>query len=454
MASEIKRLVQDERAQAFLRSFATERTRWPELVEATFLYGIHCLSQNYSLHALTVEQVRDITRATLKKPLHYAATPLRNGREAAPKRAMATKPSSSWRRGTPDTEPESDIPSTPEVPTNAPVSESRREIEAYGALLGKPWLDAAWEAFVTTTGYPSIEVDPTDEALRAAYDRLRLPAANLAAPRTFLDFIRGSIVHAMAAPPPPEPAPDVPSSPKPKAAPQTPSPVTGSQPQPRRLPKPATQVPSKVKRELEAQKANILRVRKTTTQRMHEALAKHRVEQYEARAAKPATRPARPSKPQSVGELRRLKQHRLTSAGANALEIATMLADSPFMKNVTTWVLAAGYWSHRAIDYKGWLGDYGPAHTRTVVPGDWSELEDADTLWLQQRRGSKKGDLPPYEWNLDVIDHEEPKRRPSSPPPVPLRATQPEVSTATGDVDPAFEWLVHEARIEGNTFAR
>ncbi|CAK4497499.1 unnamed protein product [Aphanomyces euteiches] len=40
-------------------------------------------------------------------------------------------------------------------------------------------------------------------------------------------------------------------------------------------------------------------------------------------------------------------------------------------------------------DFKGWLGDYGPAHTKSVIPAEWNDLDDEDTLWLRSTREMK-----------------------------------------------------------------
>ncbi|KDO26541.1 hypothetical protein SPRG_07943 [Saprolegnia parasitica CBS 223.65] len=335
MAFEYRRLLEDDRAKAYLRSFASERSRWNELVEATFLYGVHCIAQNYSLHALTTDQVVDITRATLKKPLHYQATHAVHAREAAPKRAMAAKPSSSWRRGSaeePSPNPVTPAPST----TPAPVlPDGRQELEMYAALVGKPWMEAAWQSFVATTGYPSIDVDASEDAFYTAYEALR-DAPTLTpqpAPRTFLAFVRAAMLHGM------RPRTQVASTMQAamEASPSQPSPArlaatTKSQPSPEktqstprarpRPPAPKKEAASKVKAELEAQTANVLRIRKNTTQRMHEALAKHKLHHMEAHASAPP----------------RLRSRPLARPGSKALEIADMLAASPFLQTVETYV--------------------------------------------------------------------------------------------------------------------
>ncbi|OQS07340.1 hypothetical protein THRCLA_00643, partial [Thraustotheca clavata] len=489
---EYKRIASNANVAAFLRSFGSERSRWNELIEATLLYGIHCLSQNYSLHTLTVDQVQDITRATLKQSTHYYASGGRKGVETCTKRAMALKPSSSWRQGSSEDVPHVvQEPIQEKIPTKAP--ESVREMDIYSNLLGKKWMNAAWDSFVATTGYPSIEIDPSHEEFAGAYKKLvkYVPPPELSiAPRTFLDFVRNAIVQAMQQPEPIPPTTYTPNpikvdSPKATDTPKTkniPRSITkeslhhtkdevNAQKKPgRRPPTPKTQVPSKVKQQLDANKAQVLRVRKNNTQRMHEALAKHRLELYEERTKESAS----PKTPTSLVA---------QSPGAKSLEIADLFTQNNLFQSVPAtasdepivpdpslqfelygdkearmadegcrvplsdrYRKAKDALKSREHDFKGWLGDYGPAHTRTVVPGDWSELDDADTLWLQQRRktvsldmsvhellgGKQSGDLPPYEWNLDIIDQE---NKPQAPPPPSV------LLDPVADVDPAFEWL-------------
>lgn len=47
--------------RSYLKSFSKETKRWNELIEATLCYGIHCLSSNFSLHALRVSDINEIT---------------------------------------------------------------------------------------------------------------------------------------------------------------------------------------------------------------------------------------------------------------------------------------------------------------------------------------------------------------------------------------------------------
>ncbi|RHY27037.1 hypothetical protein DYB32_007096 [Aphanomyces invadans] len=213
-----KHLQANESIQAFLRSFLHEKHRWNELVEATLLYGIHCISQNYSLQTLNVDQVQHITRVSCEQQfcLHDF------------------------------------------------LDLGHRDMDEWTHVLGKPWVDAAWQAFVTTTGYPVPAATASDSTVSASFRDLR-DSIVAKAPSTgvvnthitsneghlsFLDYLRGFVVYCPM---------------------------------------------SKIKHMLDKQKQHVLRVRKTNTQRMHEALAKSRIAAYEPPVRRPAIPPPQPS---------------------------------------------------------------------------------------------------------------------------------------------------------------
>lgn len=49
--------------ESFLRNFEHERLRLQEVLEVTLCYGVFCLSQNYSLKGMSVEELHAVTRA-------------------------------------------------------------------------------------------------------------------------------------------------------------------------------------------------------------------------------------------------------------------------------------------------------------------------------------------------------------------------------------------------------
>ena len=46
--------------RSYLRTFGSQHTKWNSLIESTLLYGIHCLSNNYTLQALSVQDIQQI----------------------------------------------------------------------------------------------------------------------------------------------------------------------------------------------------------------------------------------------------------------------------------------------------------------------------------------------------------------------------------------------------------
>lgn len=50
--------------ESFLRNFERERQRLQEVLEVTLCYGVFCLSQNFSLKGMSVEELRAVTSAS------------------------------------------------------------------------------------------------------------------------------------------------------------------------------------------------------------------------------------------------------------------------------------------------------------------------------------------------------------------------------------------------------
>ncbi|KAF0690003.1 Aste57867_18593 [Aphanomyces stellatus] len=459
----------NESVQAYLRSFQHEKHRWNELVEATLLYGIHCISQNYSLQTLNVDQVQQITRTLLKKPQHYFVHQSPSaGRGLAA--GVATKPSSAWRKGSaarespvdggndnsgvlqPTARQDTTIDSLPAppivrdgkyvawvIPSSHPAS--------------TPFLDRAWSTYVSTTGYPTPRALSTD-TVAASYVDLHVAASStLLSPMSstqnslsFLDYLRGFVVHCVATPLPL--ASPTPATPTAAAAPPSSKPTL-----PRTTPSTRTVIESKVKADVQARKQQVLRVRKTNTQRMHEALAKARLAAYEDAPSHPQTAHPHPPRLSSLGP------------GAKALEIAHLVGNSTFLQelpdegeiaspdvasaairmelygNPTQTTKEEGCFARPpprqpkkpiAHDFKGWLGDFGAPHTKSVVPADWTDLEDEDTRWLQRETttGRRRG------WDLDNLFDD------TDDTPADDQTSHPDI-LSHDQVDPAFEWLVH-----------
>ncbi|ETV70292.1 hypothetical protein, variant 1 [Aphanomyces astaci] len=446
-----KHLQANESIQAFLRSFLHEKHRWNELIEAMLLYGIHCMAQNYSLQTLNVDQVQHITRTLLRKPHHYFVHQQKTN-AATTSTTSAFKPPSAWRNGTSSVDDGAvrsggiDDSSDPLPPPPAPFShekqnppspvvrDGRRDMDEWTHVLGKPWVDAAWRAYVAATGYPCPSITTSSDSILHSYADLIAATSSIVVTNnhihipssshlSFLDYLRGFVVHCINSPARPSPTPpSIAAASKPSPQPRHAPPLLSSSSK-------AVPPQSKVKHELDRHKQHVLRVRKTNTQRMHEALARSRIAAYDP----PVRRAAMP--PASTPSLA------ATGPGAKALEIAHVFATSQFMHDLppstenddptindtpAQRMLRTELYGHhdlnpstlqatgcvappdrrqsnrrnvqpnRIHDFKGWLGDYGPAHTKTVAPPDWTDLEDEGSAWLQdaaRRRG--------YSWDLE-----------------------------------------------------
>ncbi|RHY78368.1 hypothetical protein DYB38_012195, partial [Aphanomyces astaci] len=206
-----KHLQANESIQAFLRSFLHEKHRWNELIEATLLYGIHCMAQNYSLQTLNVDQVQHITRTT-----HIA-------KETAPLLCPST-----------ENECSNDID---DVRVQAAICvakrhvASRRDIDEWTHVLGKPWVDAAWRAYVAATGYPCPSITTSSDSILHSYADLVAATSSIVVTNnhihipssshlSFLDYLRGFVVHCINSPARPPPTPSIAAASKPSPQPR------------------------------------------------------------------------------------------------------------------------------------------------------------------------------------------------------------------------------------------
>ncbi|RQM28651.1 hypothetical protein B5M09_006078 [Aphanomyces astaci] len=320
-----KHLQANESIQAFLRSFLHEKHRWNELIEAMLLYGIHCMAQNYSLQTLNVDQVQHITR--------------------------------------------------------------RRDMDEWTHVLGKPWVDAAWRAYVAATGYPCPSITTSSDSILHSYADLIAATSSIVVTNnhihipssshlSFLDYLRGFVVHCINSPARPSPTP--------------PSIAAASKPSPQPRAK-ALEI------------AHVF----ATSQFMHDL--------------PPSTENDDPT----INDTPAQRMLRTELYGHHDLNPSTLQA---------TGCVAPP-------DFKGWLGDYGPAHTKTVAPPDWTDLEDEGSAWLQdaaRRRG--------YSWDLERIQLEGQSKegRPFDEG----RNLDGHGEASGGEAeedDPAFEWLVHDS---------
>ncbi|ETK85500.1 hypothetical protein, variant 2 [Phytophthora nicotianae] len=204
------------------------------------------------------------------------------------------------------------------------------------------------------------------------------------------------------------------------------------QPQPRhsrQIPRSLQHVQSKIQPELDSRRQKILRVRKTQSQRMAETLARARLAEYDVRRELQDVRERRLGpKKMPISEI---------TKGAAALEIVDDFMKSPLMdkfgrgnlptsgdtdqqRSAQKDPLKEELYGTAALDssflgckpapeprrrseseqkqprrnYNGWLGDFGPLHTKTVRP-EWDEAED-DAADLEP--GAKRTN---FEWNFE-----------------------------------------------------
>ncbi|KAL7694850.1 hypothetical protein Plhal304r1_c001g0004521 [Plasmopara halstedii] len=195
-------------------------------------------------------------------------------------------------------------------------------------------------------------------------------------------------------------------------------------------------VKSKIQPDLDARRKKILRVKKTQSQRIAETLARARLAEYDAR------RELQGGREQNL----RIKKTPISeiTTGAAALEIVDDFMKSPLMdkfsqENVPnstevkpptkngiiqkdplkeelygTVALDSSFLGCKCVpkrrlhpesetksrrrNYNGWLGDFGPLHTKTVRP-EWNECEE-DAF------SPKCSNQATYEWNFNHLPKE------------------------------------------------
>ncbi|KAG7393204.1 hypothetical protein PHYPSEUDO_011209 [Phytophthora pseudosyringae] len=225
--------------------------------------------------------------------------------------------------------------------------------------------------------------------------------------------------------------------------------------QPRQVPRSLQGVQSKIQPELNAARQKILRVKKTQSQRMAETLARARLAEYDARRELQDVRDRHLApKKMPISEI---------TKGAAALEIVDDFMKSPLMDKFGhedlptssglkqsstetgrqrpaqkdplkeelygTAALNSSFLGCNPVPeprrrsesrpkqprrkYNGWLGDFGPLHTKTVQP-EWGEAED-DAVDPEPRTRGTGGTK--FEWNFEhlpgghheTVDYPEPQ---------------------------------------------
>ncbi|TYZ57217.1 hypothetical protein PybrP1_011167 [[Pythium] brassicae (nom. inval.)] len=304
------------------------------------------------------------------------------------------------------------------------------EIDYFASLFGKQFVDAAWAVFAGTQL-------PTRPALEVQFVRLdqrtvpgRFPACELpvASFAVFLgEYVKRCVSQRQ------HPVPDdahvdkvvsapvsavstAPDATKHSRAPRTAPTRVAAVQSARAAPKALAHVRSTLKPELDARREKLLRVKKTQTQLMKESLARTRLAEYEAKRMLDAAGYRRSG---SGCELSRKMPLADITTGAAALEIADGFMTSPLLgsfggkenegdRRVDTRArndsLREELYGAAALDdsflgcktpprrreqrptttttkpsrrYNGWLGDFGPQHTKTVVT-EWGAPDDDD----------------------------------------------------------------------------
>jgi hypothetical protein len=54
-------LLKIDAVKSYLRNFQVEKARWNEVLGITLCYGMLCLSRNYSLQGMSVNELREVT---------------------------------------------------------------------------------------------------------------------------------------------------------------------------------------------------------------------------------------------------------------------------------------------------------------------------------------------------------------------------------------------------------
>uniref|UniRef100_H3HCU2 Uncharacterized protein n=1 Tax=Phytophthora ramorum TaxID=164328 RepID=H3HCU2_PHYRM len=219
--------------ETYLRNFEGERARYQEVLDITLCYGVQCLARNFSLKGMSCNELRTITGYDEAKTRDFyvrnASRP--TTREQRAPMEVRTKPSHSWRDG------EVEMPDFPEPSAAADNGSSNvkdvTERVHYAHSMGR----AVDEESSASTGE-----EETFNDKQGAISRREGAVRN-----------RG------------------PLHPQPQ------------QRQPRQIPRSLQQVQSKIQPELDARRQKVLRVKKTQSQRMAEALARARLAEYDAR---------------------------------------------------------------------------------------------------------------------------------------------------------------------------
>ncbi|GLD95270.1 hypothetical protein PINS_up003914 [Pythium insidiosum] len=485
---------------SYARNFDGEREKLQDILEIALCYGIHCLSRNFQLKGITVDELRNVTKFEKIRSLDFFVRGTTRSPSTHPPsdpQPVYRKPPHSWRDGdrastsavsilSADSEgnkgSKASSEEAPEVYFAATLTPRATwdEIEFYTTLLGKRFVDVAWATYSARSS-AHLDASALDERMRrldqrkqpSSFPSIEFPVCSFV---EFLHaYIKTSVMsNAIGGAPLGEVEGDVAdqlssialdSQSRAKG-------VTGQNPVPSEMSRPKLQqrrekvsttrhaqrrkashagaydhVPSKIQPDLQAKREKLLRIKKTQTQLMKESLARARLAEYETRQRVDSTTDKRPRAATGVDSQR--MPLRSISPGAAALEIVDGFMTSPILdkfsgetaqakgaevprrndpireelygtaalddsfigcrvpserpQSVARQGQSSTTTRHAKRDFSGWLGDFGPPHTKTVRPS-WevdaasSDSDHAEPRTTQEGTRKKTG----FEWNLDM----------------------------------------------------
>ncbi|TMW62965.1 hypothetical protein Poli38472_005583 [Pythium oligandrum] len=348
---------------------------------------------------------------------------------------------------------------------NAVQKDTLDEIDYLTKLMGKPFMDTAWTTYSGRSSSYLNKEQLAERMLRVDQRKRAVDVPEVEFPVcSFVEFVNAYVQTCVKQgqsgerprPQEPEDEPDteehsanatifrsrqssgVPrkqTSPTPEASAR--STPRGGGPQRNRS---LHEVKSKIQPELQARREKILRVKKNQTQLMKESLARARLAEYEARRAESAEQKQRALP-------RRMPLDKITS-GAAALEIVDDFMKSPLMDKfgsneglaqprlsskdplkeelygtaardddfigcTAPPSLPTSHRSKQATtnakrDYSGWLGDFGPNHTKTVR-SVWEtdvshDAEERSASGRQSTRAKPLKSPTRFEWSFSAPD--------------------------------------------------
>ncbi|DBA03501.1 TPA: hypothetical protein N0F65_011402 [Lagenidium giganteum] len=451
-------LVNLRAVKSFLRNFRGDQRHASEIISIMVCYGIECLARNAQLKGMTVAELRDITKfkKTQTKDYYVSSTNLPESLRSPADAVVFRKPPRAWRAGDEDHISGRIADATDNAPAELDATSlsgmlcaSKNERSAYyqcGATdvedpadhhrvasgLRRMIGDKLCNTLVQTyTGRHHVLLEDDMVDAFATVDSLKQPSwfEVPSMVSTLNEFAEAYVTHCIRAhscqppsvssnpPPPPQPferqanidSSSITSSKRSKSVDVAAVPTQRTrtkreeegikvQDKPSRSRTSETQ--SRIKDVVSADKNKLLRVKKTQTQLMKEALARARLAEYDRNR-----RHEEQASALSIARHKKMPLDKITP-GAAALEIVDDFIKSPLMDSFCNGVDSSPRRVDKAFEeeiygkntprscqapprqplrsmpdrqkrhnYNGWLGDFGPAHTKTVRP-EWNDSEE------------------------------------------------------------------------------